>query len=134
MMDMRQMNPNLMRPSGFNFNRHQRKFLEPFFNLPQTQGVSSMSTDRHFRPVMFFTGNRGINRAVAGLNFAMNQSDILFENLTLTKLFAQGFVRLFIFSNNNQARSIFVQAMNYSYSTLDFGLRTPDFKVEMISD
>ena len=101
MIDVGQMHADLMRAAGFDLDLNERKFFKPLFYLPQTERVPAVRPDRHFRPVVFFAGDRRVDGAAVRFDLAVNERQIPFINRPVVKLFAQGLVRLFVLGHDN---------------------------------
>jgi hypothetical protein len=119
--DVRAVDANLVRSAGFDFDAEQGKFLESFFHFPQGHGIATVRADAHFRAVVFFPGNRRVNRSGVRFQLAVNERDVGFENAAGAKLLAQSFENFLIFGDDDQAGSVFVEPVNDADAISRFG-------------
>src|SRR6185436_15202241 len=109
MLQPREVNPNLMRSSGLEFNIKQRERLVTVPDFEQRQCPPAPGDNCHARSIPRIASNRLLNGAALLFHHTVDQGNVTLENLTRAKLIAETLMRGFSLRRDQQSGRIFVE-------------------------
>lgn len=106
---------DLVGPAGLYLDIEQGEFCETLADLPDRYRAAAVGGDLHPQAVVLVAADRGLDRAGVFFRGPVNERDIRFVNRSLAKLLRQGLMDLIGFGDDDQARGVFVEAMDDAY-------------------
>ena len=106
------MHADLVRAAGFDLDIEQSEFLETLPYLPQAESLAAVGGDRHLGAVPAVAGDRAVDRAGVVTRAAVDECNVGFEDLAVAELVGEGFVGLFVLSDDDEAGGVFVETMD----------------------
>ena len=100
--DRREMNSDLMRPTGLDVDIEKSKFLETLTHFPDRQRDSTASRDCHLGPMPAIASDRPVDSAAVVTRTSVNKCDIRFGNCPAAKLLGERLVSLLVFRDDDE--------------------------------
>ena len=104
----------LVSAAGFDLDIEQGEFFITLSDIPQRERTATVGGDLHPQTVVFVAADGSLNSPGVLLERPVDEGNISFINLAIAKLIGQSFLYLLGFGNNDQPRSVFVEAVDYA--------------------